>query len=161
VLNQEKLAFRLDKQRKAVFAVIDQQSLLIIILPTKGRKTLTFTLPAVLQEPRVTIVVALFNTLKKDYMRRLRLSYIKHMMWRHKEAWYAPVVVVSANQAVSTGFITYASMLRKRKLLHQIVLDKCYLIFTASNYRPKLKQLGHLQVLQCLMILLTATLPLI
>jgi superfamily II DNA helicase RecQ len=80
VLNQEKPAFCSNKQKEAVFAAINQQSPLIIILPTRGRKTLTFTLPAVLQEPGVTIVVALFNTLEKDYMRRLQLSYIEHIM---------------------------------------------------------------------------------
>jgi superfamily II DNA helicase RecQ len=86
VLNQKKLTFRSDKQREAVFAAINQQSLLIIILLTEDRKTLTFTLSAVLQKPEVTIIVALFNTLKTDYIQRLRLSYIKHMMWRYKEA---------------------------------------------------------------------------
>jgi superfamily II DNA helicase RecQ len=80
MLNQEKPAFHSDKQKKTVFAVINQQSLLIVILPTKGKKTLTFTLPAVLQKPEVTIVVTLFNTLKKDYIQRLRLSYIKHVI---------------------------------------------------------------------------------
>ena len=39
------------------------------------------------------------------------------------------------------------------------MLDECHLSFTASDYRPKLRQLGHLQVLRCPMILLTATLP--
>jgi hypothetical protein len=48
MLNQEKPAFCSDKQKKAVFTAIDQQSLLVIILPTRDRKTLTFTLPAVL-----------------------------------------------------------------------------------------------------------------
>jgi superfamily II DNA helicase RecQ len=68
MLNQKELAFRSDKQKKAVFAAINQQSLLIVILLTEGGKTLTFTLLTMLQEPEVTIVVALFNTLKKDYM---------------------------------------------------------------------------------------------
>jgi superfamily II DNA helicase RecQ len=161
VLNQEKLVFRSDEQKKAVFAAIDQQSPLVIILLTKGRKTLTFTLPTVLQEPGVTIVVALFNTLEKDYIRRLWLSHIKHVVWCYKEARYAPVIVVSADQAVSTGFITYVLMPWKKKLLRQIVLNECYLTFTASDYQPKLKQLGYLQVLWCLIILLTATLSLI
>jgi superfamily II DNA helicase RecQ len=144
VLNQEEPAFRSDEQKEAVFAVIDQQSLLIIILLIRDEKTLTFTLPAVLQKPGVTIVVVLFNTLKKDYIQRLRLSYIKHIIWHHKKARYTSMIMVSANQAVSTGFITYTSMLRKRKLLRQIMLNKCYLIFTASNYQPKLKQLSYL-----------------
>jgi superfamily II DNA helicase RecQ len=80
VLNQKELVFCLNKQKKAVFVTIDQQSLLIVILLIRGGKTLTFTLPAVLQKPGVTIVMALFNTLKKDYMRHLRLSYIEHVV---------------------------------------------------------------------------------
>jgi superfamily II DNA helicase RecQ len=132
---------------------------LIVVLPTRGGKTLTFTLPAVLRDPGVSIVVAPFNALKKDYVRRLRLAHIQHIVWRYGETRYAPVVVVSADRAATTGFITYGSMLRKRKLLRRVVLDECHLSFTASDYRPKLRQLGHLQVLRCPMILLTATLP--
>lgn len=111
VLNQEEPKFRSDKQQEAVFAAIDQQSPLIVVLPTGGGKTLTFTLPAVLRDPGVTIVVAPFNALEKDYMRRLRLGHIEHVVWRHGEARYALVVVVSADRAASTDFITYALML--------------------------------------------------
>jgi len=159
VLSQEEPKFRSDEQKEAVFAALDQQSPLIVVLPTGGGKTLTFTLPATLRDPGVTIVVAPFNALEKDYMRRLRLSQIEHVVWHHGEARYAPVVVVSADKAATTDFITYASMLRKRKLLRRVVVDECHLTFTASDYRPKLKQLGHLQVLRCPLILLTATLP--
>ena len=63
---------------------------------------LTFILPAVLQAPGVSIVVALFNALKKDYMRYLQLSHIEHIVWRHREVWYTPVVIVSTDWAVST-----------------------------------------------------------
>lgn len=159
VLNQEEPTFRSAEQEEAVFAALDRQTPLIVVLPTGGGKTLTFTLPAVLRAPGVSIVVAPFNALEKDYVRRLRLGNIEHVVWRHGEARYAPVVVVSADRAVSTQFITYASMLKKRKLLRRVVLDECHLTFTASDYRPKLKQLGHLQVLRCPIILLTATLP--
>ncbi len=130
-----------------------------MVLPTGGGKTLTFTLLAILQDPGVSIVVAPFNTLEKDYVRRLRLAHIEHIVWHHRETRYAPVVVVSADRAATTGFITYGSMLRKRKLLQRVIFNKCYLTFTASDYRPKLRQLGHLQVLRCPMILLTAILP--
>ncbi|KAH7327553.1 P-loop containing nucleoside triphosphate hydrolase protein [Rhexocercosporidium sp. MPI-PUGE-AT-0058] len=159
VLSQEEPEFRADEQREAVFAALDQQTPLIVVLPTGGGKTLTFTLPAILRDPGVSIVVAPFNALEKDYVRRLRLAHIEHIVWHHGETRYAPVVVVSADRAATTGFITYGSMLRKRKLLRRVVLDECHLAFTASDYRPKLRQLGHLQVLRCPMILLTATLP--
>ena len=144
VLNQEEPKFRSTEQEEAVFAALDRQTPLIVVLPTGGGKTLTFTLPAVLRAPGVSIVVAPFNALEKDYVRRLRLSHIEHIVWRHGEVRYAPVVVVSADRAVSTQFITYTSILKKRKLLRRVVLDECHLTFTASDYRPKLKQLGHL-----------------
>ncbi len=80
VLSQEEPEFCSDEQREAVFAALDQQTLLIVVLPTGGGKTLTFTLPAILRDPGVSIVVAPFNTLEKDYVRRLRLTYIKHIV---------------------------------------------------------------------------------
>ncbi|OBT44136.1 hypothetical protein VE00_04792 [Pseudogymnoascus sp. WSF 3629] len=86
VLNQEEPEFRSNEQREAVFAALDQQSLLIVVLPTRGGKTLTFMLLAVLRDPGVSIVVAPFNALEKDYVRRLRLRNIEHVVWFHGES---------------------------------------------------------------------------
>jgi superfamily II DNA helicase RecQ len=119
VLNQEEPEFRSDEQREAVFAALDQQSPLIVVLPTGGGKTPTFTLLAVLRDPGVSIIVAPFHALEKDHVRRLRLGNIKHVVWHHGESRYAPIVVVSADHAALTGFITYASMIGKRKLLRR------------------------------------------
>jgi hypothetical protein len=69
VLNQEEPKFCSDEQREAVFGVLDQQTLLIVVLPTGGSKTLTFILPAILQDPGVSIIVAPFNALEKDYVK--------------------------------------------------------------------------------------------
>jgi superfamily II DNA helicase RecQ len=57
VLNQEEPEFRSDEQKESVFAALDRQTPLIVVLPTGGGKTLTFTLPAILLDPEVTIVV--------------------------------------------------------------------------------------------------------
>ncbi|KAG4436712.1 hypothetical protein IFR05_007795 [Cadophora sp. M221] len=111
VLSQEEPEFRSDKQREAVFAALDQQTPLIVVLPTSGGKTLTFTLLIILRDSGVSIVVVLFNALKKDYIRRLRLAYIEHIIWHYGETRYVPVVVVSADRAATTGFIIYESML--------------------------------------------------
>jgi len=109
VLKQEEPTFRSEEQKEAVFAVLEQQTPLIVVLPTGGGKTLTFTIPAVLRDPGVSIVVTPFNVLEKDYVRRLRLARIEHIVWHHGEVAYAPVVVVSADRAASTNFITYGS----------------------------------------------------
>ncbi|KAG4430407.1 hypothetical protein IFR05_014113 [Cadophora sp. M221] len=83
VLSQEEPEFRLNEQRKAVFAALNQQTPLIVVLPTGGGKTLIFTLLAILRDPGVSIVVTLFNALKKDYVRRLRLAHIEYIVWHH------------------------------------------------------------------------------
>ena len=159
VFNQPDAKFRSSQQEEAVMAAIELQTPLVVILPTGGGKTLTFTLGAVLRDPGVTIVVAPFKALTRSYTKRLQESQIPHVVWHHGEARYAPVVVVSADVAVSSGFITYASMLKTRKLLRRIVLDECHLTYTASDYRVRLDSLQHLHVLRCPMILLSATLP--
>jgi superfamily II DNA helicase RecQ len=158
VLQLDDAQFRSTEQKEAVLAALDLQSPLCVVFPTGGGKTLVFTLPAVLRDPGVTIVVAPYQALEKDYIPRLQKAQIEHVVWRHGETRYAPVVVVSADRAASTGFITYGSMLRKRKVLRRVVFDECHLAFTA-DYRIVMRRLGHLHVLRCPMILLTATLP--
>jgi hypothetical protein len=64
-------------------------------------------------------------------------------------------MVVSADVAgdvTSNGnFISYAGTLSKG-LLRRVVLDECHLIFTSSDWRPKLAKLKNLRLLQCPMV---------
>ena len=51
----------------------------------------------------------------------------------------ATIVVVSADRAGSWTFLSYATpLLAHEGLLQRIVIDECHLIFTASDWRPKL-----------------------
>jgi superfamily II DNA helicase RecQ len=68
-------------------------------------------------------------------------------------------VVVSADIALSWGFLNYASRLNRDKLLRRVVINKCHLTFTLSDWRPKLAELQNLRLLQCPIVLLTVTLP--
>jgi superfamily II DNA helicase RecQ len=61
----------------------------------------------------------------------------------------------------SGNFISYASMLSNKGLLQRVVVDECHLIFTSSDWRPKLAKLKNLRLLPCPIVLLTATLPLV
>lgn len=45
-------------------------------------KTSTFTFLAILGDLEISIVVILFNELEKDYVWRLRLVNIQHIVWR-------------------------------------------------------------------------------
>jgi superfamily II DNA helicase RecQ len=80
VLNQEEPAFRTKEQEQAVTAVLNLDTPLVIVLPTGGGKTLPFMLAASLPDPGVTILVAPFNALLHDYIKRLKLSKVDHVL---------------------------------------------------------------------------------
>ena len=118
-----------------------------------------FTVPACLENPGVTIVVAPYRALIEDLVGRIRGSGIDCIEWKRGESNPATVVVVSADVAGEPGFLQYAALLSGKRLLRRVVVDECHLVFTSSNWRPKLAQLRNLRVLACPMVLLTATLP--
>lgn len=135
VLKQEEPEFRSEEQERAVSAVLNLDTPLIVVLPTGGGKSLPFMIAASLRNPGVTILVAPFTALLKDYVKRLKLSGIDHVVWDHGETRWAPVVVVSADHSVCSDFTTYGFMLGNRKLLRRVVIDECHLTYTASDYR--------------------------
>jgi superfamily II DNA helicase RecQ len=161
VLGTNKVEFRSGEQERAIEAVLNQETPVVLVLPTVGGKSLTFMGPACLPRAGVTIVVAPFQALEKNIIDQCQEKGIDCIQWIFGECRYASVVVVSADQAASEQFITYALKLADpdRKLLRRVVINKCHLTYTASHYRTKLNHLNHLRILNCPMILLTATLP--
>jgi superfamily II DNA helicase RecQ len=80
VLNQEEPAFRTEEQERAVAAVLNLDTLLVIVLLTGRGKILLFMLAASLPDPGVMILVAPFNALLYDYIKRLKLSKVDHVL---------------------------------------------------------------------------------
>lgn len=163
VLGQEEVSFRSVEQEQALHAVLDGQAPLVVVLPTGGGKSLLFTVPACLDNPGVTVVVVPYRALIEDLVRRIQKCGIDCIEWKHGESNPATIVVVSADVAgdiTSNGnFISYAGMLNGKGLLRRVVVDECHLIFTSSDWRPKLAKLKNLRLLPCPIVLLTATLP--
>jgi superfamily II DNA helicase RecQ len=60
VLGQQEVSFCLVEQEQAMHAVLDRQNLLVVVLLTGGGKSLLFTMPAVIEQSRVTVVVVLY-----------------------------------------------------------------------------------------------------
>ena len=160
-LGTTNVKYRSLEQERAVEAVLNQETPVVVVLPTGGGKSLTFMGPACLPDAGVTIVVAPFQALEKNIISRCQEKGIDCIKWVYGESRYASIVVVSADRAASGQFITYASKLNSpdRKLLRRVFIDEGHLTFTASDYRSKLNHLSHLRVLNCPMVILTATLP--
>jgi hypothetical protein len=163
VLRQEEVGFRSVQQEQAMYAVLDGQTPLVVVLPTGGGKSLLFTVPAVLEAGGVTVVVVPYRALIEDLVQRIQGCGVDCMEWKHGETNPAAVVVVSADVAgdvtSSDNFISYAGMLSSKGLLRRVVVDECHLVFTSSDWRPKLAKLKNLRLLPCPIVLLTATLP--
>jgi superfamily II DNA helicase RecQ len=70
VLGKQDVGFRSVEQEQALYAVLDNQTPLVVVLPTGGGKSLLFTLPAYIEEG-VTVVVVPYQALIKDLVKRI------------------------------------------------------------------------------------------
>jgi superfamily II DNA helicase RecQ len=163
VLGKQDVRFRSIEQEQALYAVLDKQTPLVVVLPTGGGKSLLFTLPACIEENGVTVVVVPYRALIEDLVSRISRCGVNCMEWKHGENNPASVVVVSADVAgdiTSNGnFLGYAQLLRSKGLLQRVVVDECHLLFTARHWRENLLKVKNLRLLGCPIVLLTATLP--
>lgn len=163
VLGKREVSFRSAEQEQAMHAVLDRQTPLVVVLPTGGGKSLLFMVPACMEEDGVTVVVVPYRALTDDLVQRIKGRGISCLEWKHGETSTAQVVVVSADVAgdlTSKGnFISYAGLLQRAGKLRRIVVDECHLVFTSSDWRPKLAGLKNLRLVTCPIVVLTATLP--
>jgi superfamily II DNA or RNA helicase len=159
ILGKSDISFKSLKQEEAIYAVIRGQTPLVVVLPTGGGKSLLFMVPALLDGTEITIVVVPYRALIDDLVDRIRSSGIDCIEWKPGQANPATIVVVSADVAGGASFLKYASLMGTKKLLRRVVIDECHLVFTLSDWRPRLAALRNLRVLGCPIVLLTATLP--
>ena len=163
VLGQQDVGFRSAEQERALHAVMDGQTPLVVVLPTGRGKSLLFSVPACIDDAGVTVVVVPYRALIEHLVEQMQQRGINCIEWKHGESSPAVVVVVSADAAGDTtsnsNFLGYASTLSSKGLLRRVVVDKCHLIITSSDWRPKLALLKNLRLLPCPIVLLTATLP--
>jgi superfamily II DNA helicase RecQ len=162
VLGKQDVGFRSVEQEQALYAVLDNQTPLVVVLPTGGGKSLLFTLPACIEEG-VTVVVVPYRALIEDLVQRIRDCGVDCMEWKHGDTNPASVVVVSADVAgdiASNGnFLGYARLLKSKGMLRRVVIDECHLLFTARHWRRNLLKVKNLRLLGCPIVMLTATLP--
>jgi superfamily II DNA helicase RecQ len=163
IFKTQNVGFRSVEQELAVHAVLDKQTPLVVVLPTGGGKSLLFMVPGCVEEGGMTVVVVPYRALITDLVTRIRGSGIECIEWKHGETNPASVVVVSADIAGDIlgdgNFLSYARLLCSKGVLRRVVVDECHLIYTSSDWRPKLAGLKNLRLLPCPIVLLTATLP--
>lgn len=148
-------------QGKAMQAIQEGRSPIVVVMPTGAGKSVLFMLPAFVQVGGVTIVVVPLKALRGDMMVRCGGLSIRCAVWEQDNAVDgASIVLVTPEKAVSPEFGTFVSRMRQTQRLDRIVIDECHVILNDRwDFRQHLQQLGKLAFAETQMVLLTATLP--
>ena len=165
VLEKQNVRFCSIEQEQTLYAVLDKITPLVVMLLTEEGKSLLFTLLAYIEETRVIVVIILYQALIKDLVNQIRNYSINYIEQKHSKNNLASVVVISADVAgdiiSNSNFLEYTQLIKDKRLLQQVVVDKCYLLFTAQHQRANLLKVKNLRLLRYLIVLLTVTLPLV
>jgi superfamily II DNA helicase RecQ len=163
ILKKQDVGFRSVEQELDAQAVLDKQTPLVVVLPTGGGKSLLFMVAAFVETGGMTVVVVPYRALRANLVGRMKASGIDCIEWQHGETNAASLVLVSADTAGDTGsngnFLSYAQQHFDKGVLRRIVIDECHLVYTSSDWRPKLARLQNIRITSCPLVLLTATLP--
>ena len=133
----------------------------IIVLPTGSGKSVLFFSVAAMTTQQTVIVVVPFATLVDDIVNRAREGGLRCEEWKDEKSinGLPQLIVVSADKAVSGGFLQYAKGLDLSRQLAHVFFDECHVAFTDTSYRAKLRELWKLRRLEhCPFTCLTATL---
>jgi superfamily II DNA helicase RecQ len=155
-----KIRYRSKAQGEALQRIMDGDfSVLTVVLPTAGGKTLLFTAPACLEEDvGVTIVVVPFRKLIDETVRDAQKTVGDCEEWSHSTVDPAALVIVSVDK-MHDHFWSYARQMVEQGRLRRVVVDECHLLVTSHSWRPHLVELEKLKSLGVPMVMLTATLP--
>jgi len=87
VLRCNNVTFRLEEQREALYTIVssNQTTLLVVVLPIGGGKSLLFIAPAYLIDPGVTIVVVLYRVLLDNLLKTVKDTRIDYIEYRPRE----------------------------------------------------------------------------
>lgn len=162
--------FKSSEQMEGILAVLKEEPLLSVVLPTGGGKSLLFMLPAAIEKEGVTVVIVPFISLVNDLIDRCKAYDLEVVEWTSEQSSWATItiVVVERTTAMSVAnddstylqtFLQSTSVLAANGQLKRIVFDECHTIITQQHFRPAMSKLFELQRLKVPLLFLTATLP--
>ena len=156
------LQFRGPGQRNAILAVMGFQyaKQALLILGTGAGKTLLIMISAALEPESTTILVIPTVALRTSMQQRFLDVGIEPQIWSSTRQSPSSLVIVSAEAACSTAFADFCFGLVQQQRLARIFVDEAHLTLTASEYRPKMRELGpSIARISAQTVWMTATLP--
>ena len=165
VLMGDDASFKSLAQAAAIELSAQRERDLLVILGTGGGKTLIFMAAAVnaaeASAGLATVVVVPLIALLEDLQSRLKEKNIRTMRWmtpgtRH---YQTRIILVSADLAGTSGFLSYLLEGCKTRKIGRLVLDEVHYILLAAHFRPVLENIKRLRETLIPFVLLTATMP--
>lgn len=156
----EGAAFR-GEQERITEAIVRGRNAIVGVMPTGAGKSLSFMLPAWMEQGGTTVVVVPLVALRGDMKRRCSEVGISCEEWdARRQPDGAAIVFVTPESAVKAEFATFLNRLRMTQQLDRIVIDECHVVLNRQfKFRKEMQQLGKLVAAETQMVMLTATLP--
>jgi hypothetical protein len=148
------------EQKKAITAIFQGKSPMLVVMGTGTGKSLLFMLPAFCVPGGTTIVVVPLQSLQTDMKARCDAVGITSVIWESgKTVEPASIVFVTPESAVRKGFRDFINLLRQTHRLDRIFIDECHSVLASSaTFRPTMRSLGELVRTGAQVVFLTATL---
>lgn len=149
------------RQREALDAICQRRLRVLVVMATGAGKSALFMLPASAVGSGHTIVIAPLTALLDDLLDRCERAGIPSTKWDgRRPPYWARIVFVTPESAVSAPFGRFLDALRAQGDLDRIVIDECHtMLESTATWRPDVLKLVQMTTKDTQVIYLTATLP--
>ena len=158
-LGDSTASFRSFEQELLVKSILLKVPYILGVLPTSAGKSLSYLLTSSLSTSKVTIVITPLVGLKSDIARRAKEFNIPYSLYEDNRE-FKNLTLVSIESIISDSFLQNVRDLIDSNKIDRIVLEECYLLFTASSYRSIMYRFKEILRLPLQFIFLSGTLPL-
>lgn len=148
------------EQKKAITAIFQGRSPMLVVMGTGSGKSLLFMLPAFCIQGGTTIVVVPLQSLQTDMKDRCDKCGITSVVWQSgRTIEPASIVFVTPESVLRKRFQDFIRLLRDTHRLDRIFIDECHTVLASSaTFRPTMRHLGKLVRMGTQVVFLTATL---
>lgn len=154
--------FKSTDQARAVRCIASKKDQYLVILGTGGGKSLSYLLPASIENGITAVVVPLKSLLSDAIYKCSHLNF-KCRQWDGNNDVSShmnlDIVFFTIEQATSWSGVQFLSSLKNVKMLNRIVIDEAHTVVTWSNFRQVMHRVPLLRSINTQMVLLSATVP--
>ena len=166
-LRNNNASFKSPQQMLATVMVRDRAEDVLVVMPTGSEKTITYFLPAWMEQTSVTdgavklvtVVIVPLVSLMEDLKRRCVSHSLEVGFWRERSL-NPTILLVPVEIVGTTSFRQHCNSLAATGSLSRIVIEEAHTRLTWEEFRPKMRSINQARPeIPVPIILLTGTAP--